>query len=548
VWFSSIYLKTLRGFRVPILGWGLGLGVLFAVVLAAIPTVLGTAAARAAVVALGPSFAWFAEPIKLDTPGGYATWKYGLTVLVVAIWPILAMSGMLRGEEDRGSMDVLLSLPRNRVRVALEKVGAMWTALLAMGVLVGLLAFAGGAKVNAGISLGDTLLFGVNLALAAGVFGSIALFVSQFTQERRTAAGVTAGFLLVFIVLDMVHRVVANTEWVSQLSPVYYFNLSKPLIAGYGANLGAMVVLVAISALLTGAAVWLFPRRDIGGVVAGPRFLSLPQRAARPPRPVLTGDWSLRSVYTRGLAMVAVPTLWWTLAIAGFAGWMVVVDKQTEAKLRTILESSSVMRDFINLGGGGLATNGAVLSAIFIFMPVLLMAFAVTQANRWSADEDEGRLEVLLSTPQPRLQVLLGRFAALSTAAVLISIITLAVTAVAASANGLALSLGNIAAATLSMIPLALLVAAIGYLFSGWLRAAVETGLLSFILVIWFFVSFIGPGLNLPDATLRLSPFYYYGSPLLHGLQLTSMLGVLAVAAIVLAVGALRFTRKDIGV
>ena len=548
MWFSSIYLKTLRGFRVPILGWGLGLGVLFAVVLAAIPTVLGTAAARAAVVALGPSFAWFAEPIKLDTPGGYATWKYGLTVLVVAIWPILAMSGMLRGEEDRGSMDVLLSLPRNRVRVALEKVGAMWTALLAMGILVGLLAFAGGAKVNAGISLGDTLLFGVNLALAAGVFGSIALFVSQFTQERRTAAGVTAGFLLVFIVLDMVHRVVANTEWVSQLSPVYYFNLSKPLIAGYGANLGAMVVLVAISALLTGAAVWLFPRRDIGGVVAGPRFLSLPQRAARPPRPVLTGDWSLRSVYTRGLAMVVVPTVWWTLAIAGFAGWMVVVDKQTEAKLRTILESSSVMRDFINLGGGGLATNGAVLSAIFIFMPVLLMAFAVTQANRWSADEDEGRLEVLLSTPQPRLQVLLGRFAALSTAAVLISIITLVVTAVAASANGLALSLGNIAAATLSMIPLALLVAAIGYLFSGWLRAAVETGLLSFLLVIWFFVSFIGPGLNLPDATLRLSPFYYYGSPLLHGLQLTSMLGVLAVAAIVLAVGALRFTRKDIGV
>src|SRR6202022_2684704 len=160
VWFSSIYLKTLRGFRVPILGWGLGLGVLMGVVLAAIPTVLGTPAARAAVVALGPSFAWFAEPVKVDTPGGYATWKYGLTILVVAIWPILAMSGMLRGEEERGTMDVLLSLPRNRVRVALEKVAAMWTALLTMGILMGLLAFAGGSKVNAGISMGDAILFG----------------------------------------------------------------------------------------------------------------------------------------------------------------------------------------------------------------------------------------------------------------------------------------------------------------------------------------------------------------------------------------------------
>src|SRR6202521_2912387 len=314
VWFSSIYLKTLRGLRTPILGWGLGLGVLFAVVLAAVPTVLGTAAARDAVVSLGPSFAWFAEPVKIDTPGGYATWKYGLTVLVVAISPILAASAMLRGEEDRGAMDVLLSLPRNRVRVALEKIAALWTALLAMGLLVGLFAYAGGAKVNAGISLGNAILFGVNLALAAGVFGSIALLVSQFTQERRTAAGVTSGFLLVFIVLDMVHRVVPNADWVSQLSPVYYFNLSKPLIAGYGANPGAMLVLAAISAVLTGAAIWLFPRRDIGGVVAGPRFLSLPQQTARSPRAVLTGDWSLRSVYARSLAMVAVPTFWWTLA------------------------------------------------------------------------------------------------------------------------------------------------------------------------------------------------------------------------------------------
>ncbi len=542
MWFSSIYLKTLRGFRVPILGWGLGLGVLMAVVLAAVPTVLGTPAARAAVVALGPSFAWFAEPVKIDTPGGYATWKYGLTLLVVAIWPILAMSGMLRGEEDRGSMDVLLSLPRNRVRVALEKVAAMWTALLTMGILIGLLAFAGGSKVNAGISMGDAILFGVNLALISGLFGAIALLVSQFTQERRTAAGVTAGILLVFIVMDMVHRVVSNADWLSRLSPVYYFNLSKPLVAGYGANAGALLVLVAISVVLTGAAVWLFPRRDIGGVVAGPRFLSFPQRAARAPRPVISGDWSLRSVYARSLAMVTVPTFWWTLAIAGFAGWMVIVDQQTAAKLRAILEGSSLMRGIF----GGVATNAAILSALFIFLPVLLMAFAVTQASRWSADEDDGRLEVLLSTPQPRLRVILGRFAALATAAVVISLITLVVTLVVSSGIGLALDGGNVAAATLSMIPLGLLTAAIGYLFAGWLRAAVETGLLSFLLVIWFFISFIGPSLHLPDAALRLSAFYYYGSPLLNGLPVGDTLIVIAVGAVALALASLRFVRKDI--
>lgn len=54
--------------------------------------------------------------------------------------------------------------------------------------------------------------------------------------------------------------------------------------------------------------------------------------------------------------------------------------------------------------------------------------------------------------------------------------------------------------------------------------------------------------MKLPDATLRLSAFYYYGTPLLHGLQLTSVLGVIAVAAAALNLATLRFARKDIGV
>ena len=548
MWFRSIYLKTFRDLRIPIFGWGVGLGLLMAVVLTAIPTVLATPAAKAAVVALGASFAWIAAPVKIDTPGGYATWKYGITILIVAIWPILATTGMLRGEEERGSLDALLSVPRERVRVALEKLAALWTALLAMGLIIALLTYLGGTKVSAGISIGAAVGFGVNLALICAVFGGIALLIAQFTQERRTAAGWASGVLLLFIMLDMVHRVVPNTDWVSRFSPIYYYNLSKPLVPGYSVDLGAFLLMLALAILLTGAGIWVFARRDIGGAVPSPGFLRRPQRSARAPRPLLNGDWSLRSVYSRSLAMVAVPTAWWTLAIAGFAGWMVVIVQQTEAQLNTLLQGSATMRDFLKLGGSGAGSSASILSAMYIFLPLMLMAFAVTQANRWSADENDGRLELVLSTPQSRSRVLLGRFAALSTATVLISLVTLAASELATSATGVKLDGGNLAAASLSMIPLGLLVAALGYLFSGWLRTAVETGLLSFVLVIWFFISFIGPGVNLPDATLRLSALYYYGTPLLHGLQLTSLLGVLAVAAVALGLGAMRFSRKDIAV
>lgn len=557
MWFKSIYLKTLRDFRVAILGWGVGMGLLTYAVLSAFPSLVETPQARASLIGLSSTFTWLAEPIAIDSAGGYTTWKYGLTILLVALWPLLVCSRILRGEEERGSLDVLLSLPRGRGRVALEKLAAVWTALLGIGLLIGLLTFAGGRSVTANIGLSDALLFGLNIALICGVFGAITLLISQFTQERGTASGITGGLLVVFIVLDMVHRVIPNTDWISRLSPVYYYNLSKPLVptssygvpsSSYGTNIGAMLVLLALSILLSGAAIWLFARRDIGGTVPGPAWLHLPARAQRPEYALPVNAWSLRSVYLRSLGMIAVPAFWWTLGIAGFAAWMVVVDKQIETSLATLLQSSPLLKDLITkVGGGNVSMNASILSFLFVLLPLLLMAFAVTQANRWSADEEEGRLDLVLATPQSRLRVLLGRFAALTTATVIIAVLTLAASAIASATTGLQLDGGNLAAATLSMIPLGLLVAAIGYLFSGWLRTTVDTGILSFLLVIWFFITFVGPDLNWSDSVLRLSAFYYYGTPLLHGLPLGNMLGVLAVGIVALVLASVRFVCKDIG-
>lgn len=485
MWFRNVYLKTLRDFRVAIFGWGIGLGLMMYAVLAAISSVLGSQSAKEQLAGLAQSFAWIADPVAITTPGGYATWKYGFTILILALWPLLVGSRMLRGEEERGTMDVLLSLPESRLKVALQKLLAMWTALLGMGVLIGLLTYAGGVKADAGFGLGSAMLFGLNLALICGVFGGIAILISQFTQQAGTASGITGGLLLVAIVLDMLHRVIPNTEGLSRISPVYYYNLSKPLILSYGANPGAMLVLLVLTVVLSGAGIWLFVRRDVGAVIALPRWLQLPQRAVSPERALPVNAWSLRSVYARGVAMVAAPTLWWTLGIAGFAGFMVAVVKQTETRLESLLQSSPTLGNIIGkVGGGNAAANGTLLSFFFIFMPVLLMAYAVTQASRWAADEEDGRQELVLATPQSRVTVVLARFGALATGTVFIGVLTLAVTALAAAASGLKLDQGNLAAASLSMIPLGLLMAALGYLFAGWLRTAVDTGLLSFLLVI----------------------------------------------------------------
>ncbi|HET7465241.1 MAG TPA: ABC transporter permease subunit [Candidatus Dormibacteraeota bacterium] len=550
MWFRSVFLKTLRDYRIAIVGWGVGMGLTIVSPMASVATLISTPAQREALSSLAAQFAWNADNVKTDTVGGYAVFKIGVFVFIACIWPLLAASRMLRGEEDRGSLDVLLSAPRNRVSIALQKVAAMWTALLLIGLISGAIAYVGGVGFKADFSLVDGLLWGLDLALICMVFGGIALLISQFTHERGPAAGATGGLLLVFIVVDMVHRVFPGTDWFSRLSPIYYYNLSKPIIPSYGTNAGAMLALFGVSVILTAAAVWLFARRDVGDVV----HLPLAQRFARPSAPTRTlpvTDWSLRSVYTRSLGMIAMPTFWWALGFAAAAAWEIVAVKQLADKLNTLLASapnSIAVRILQNIGGGTTELNSLLLGAMFELMPVLLMAFAVTQVNRWSSDEDDGRLEVLLSTPQARWAVLLGRFAALATATVVVGVVTLVSAGVAAQLAGVALDSTNLIEASLGMIPMGLLIAAIGYLASGWLRTAADTGLISFLLAGWFFISFVGPDLKWPDATLRLSPFYYYGTPLLHGLELANIALVLVVGIVALALGSLRFARKDIGV
>ena len=543
----SIYLKTLRDYRVAIAGWGIGMGLTIVSPMASVVALIKTPEARAQLASLAQQFKWAADPVAAGTVGGYATFKIGIFVMLMAVWPLLAASRTLRGEESTGVLDILLSLPRSRVTVAVQKVAAIWTALLLMGAIVGVLAYVGGAKFKGEFGLVDGLLFGLNLALICAVFGAISLFVSQFTQERTTAAGVTGALLIVFIAIDMVHRVIPNTDWFSHLSPIYYYNLSKPLVPSFGISVGGMLLMLALTLVLTVAAIALFVRRDAGAAVRIPiasRFVPEPVASkALPER-----DWSLGSLYARSLATVAMPTFWWTLGIAGWGAWMVVIVKQVVSALTKLLSgsASAELRIIQNIGGGAARLDQVFLSAMFELLPVLLMAFAVTQVNRWAADNDEGRLEIILTTPHPRVEVLLARFAALATATIVVGIVTLLGSAAAAAIAGVSVDEGNLAAATLGMIPLGLLMAAVGYLAAGWLRTAADTGLLSFLLAGWFFLSFIGPDLKWPDMTLRLSPFYYYGTPLLHGVDFANLVVIVVVAAVSLALASVRYARKDL--
>src|SRR5260370_13260703 len=178
----------------------------------------------------------------------------------------------------------------------------------------------------------------------------------------------------------MVPRVVPNSEWISRLSPIYYYNLSKPLIPGVGTNLGGMAVELALAAILGAAAIWLFVRRDVGGTVPLPRWLRLPERPASRVLPV--GDWSLGSVYARSMGMIAMPTFCWTLGTAAFAAFMVYAVQLLETNMSTLLSGSPAFSTLIkNIVGGNARVNARLFGAVLFFLPRFLMALAGTHFN-----------------------------------------------------------------------------------------------------------------------------------------------------------------------
>ena len=552
MWFRSVFLKTLRDYRVPILGWGLGMGVLAPIIFAGVSSVFDSSPqAQAELLALtrNPALRLFAEPVDVLTPGGWATWRLSLVLPLLAVWALLTVSRTLRGEEEHGALDTLLSVPRSRRRIAAEKLAAVATALLLIGLLIAVFAFAGASAIGVELGASRALLFGLNTTLFALVFGALALVVSQFTREGRTAAGGTGVLLGLSFVLTSAGRVVAGGEWMGQLSPLYYFERNKPLVAGYALDWSAMIVMAALASVLTAVGIALFARRDVGAPVVSP---VLRRRARRPARGLPLRAWSLRSVFARNVSGATRPALWWGVGVGCYTMLLTALLAQLQRNMIDLLgdlaRSGPVYAELIArlTRSGDVTANMGLLSVMFTMLVVVVAAFAVTTANRWANDEEGGHLELVLGTPNPRRRVILAHFGAAAIALTVVTGLIFMGAVVAAAIVGMQLDTSRVAQAAIGMVPVGLVVTSAGYLFSGWLRSRAVTGALIALVLASFLITLLAPLFPWPNALLQLSMFEHYGAPLVDGLRLPRVLGLLAVVGVTLTIATVRFTRKDL--
>ncbi|HSJ51395.1 MAG TPA: ABC transporter permease subunit [Actinomycetota bacterium] len=262
----NVLAKTIRDQRVSLGWWAVGLVAACLLTTMLYPSVRENAESLSEVIETLPEGlrrALVGASADFFSPTGYLQARlFALFVpLLLLMYTIGAGSRAIAGEEERKTMDVLLSTPVTRRRVLLDKTLAMVAALAGLCVVIWLALVVTGPPFDVSVGPG-TLAAGVaNAFLLALAFGGIALAVGAGTGRRSLAVGVAAGLASGTYLVDVLALSVDGLEWLERATPFFYYRSTEALVRGLDAvNAG---VLLGIAAVAIGVAFVTFERRDL---------------------------------------------------------------------------------------------------------------------------------------------------------------------------------------------------------------------------------------------------------------------------------------------
>ena len=143
-----------------------------------------------------------------------------------------AGSSSVAGEEDRRTLDLLLSTPVPRSRVVVDKALAMVVGTLGLSALLGLALVAEGALVGMDLPAGNVAAAMLHLGLLGLVFGSLALAIGAGTGRLGLSRAVP---VFVAVVAYVVNGLGGLVDWLAplqKLSPFYQYASHDPLRNG----------------------------------------------------------------------------------------------------------------------------------------------------------------------------------------------------------------------------------------------------------------------------------------------------------------------------
>ncbi len=194
-------------------------------------------------------------------PGFLATYLSSMFIPLLAAYAIILGTSLLAGEEDDGSLEMLLTLPLPRWQIVLAKA-------VVLALAIGVTAFAVGAgyalttlliDVESSLTGADLLLAGLNLWPIMLVVGMFSLFLGAYLPSRRPCWIIATILLIVTYLLNNFSTVLPDLQDAAMFSPFRYYNngLNEPV---YAVENITLFVIIGVCLLLTMLA---FQRRDV---------------------------------------------------------------------------------------------------------------------------------------------------------------------------------------------------------------------------------------------------------------------------------------------
>ncbi|MCL1599622.1 MAG: ABC transporter permease subunit [Actinomycetia bacterium] len=553
----NVFLKAVRDRTRTILWWMLGSSALIAWVSFTYPIMRDSEAMLQFIEDFPPEMlAIFGiDPATYLTGAGFlqAQFYSMFGPLMVIGLAISIAVGATASEEKNGTMDVLLSAPISRTSVMAQKGGvvALLVGLVVVSLTIMLLTF--NAALDMGLGIENLLAANISLWLLGLVFGAITLVAGAFSGRPSTAIGVGT---LAAIVAWFVNAFVALYTWLeipSKLSPFTWYLEGPPLLNGWSSGQVWLIVAAIVFAVV---AIVLFGRRDIAtesSVVPESRARRKKTRTISPRATGLLGDVLGKSVWDRRRSVWA-----WAIGLASlmlltFAAWPAFSkDSATVADM-----VDAMPKEMFALFGmtdpDSLSTAAGFISSRTYQSvgPIVMLIFSVSAVSSLVAkEESRGVLDMVLSNPLTRRNVLLAKATAIALLSLFIGFLLTIFGLIGNAIWDTDLEVVNVLAANTGLALLALCFGGIALGVWSLLGSGPAIGITAAIGAAAWFLNGLGSVVDGLAPFRILSPFYWYlgdKAPLAKGFEPQYLL-LLAVAVIGTAVAVWRFESRDLAV
>ncbi|MDX2138889.1 MAG: ABC transporter permease subunit [Chloroflexota bacterium] len=266
---GSVLVEMLRRHWRQALFWGLGIGALTFLQIIVLPDVDALQQLAELMETVPPAFAQMFglnDTQYLATPEGYvATRTFGLLLLLVSIYAIVAGLNVTANDEERGVMDNVLALPISRWQLVLEKLLAYALMSIFVVVVICLLTILAVTLTPAlGIDMGKIVLGSVNVLPGMLVVLAFTALVGTVVRSKGLATALAVLFLVGSYFIDTLGRDAANSFVAGLRAISFHSYYDGTNVLRFGFNAGNFTLLLIVALILAILSLAAYQRRDIG--------------------------------------------------------------------------------------------------------------------------------------------------------------------------------------------------------------------------------------------------------------------------------------------